>query len=50
MGETLVNNFLKDIPGNILGTLSKEFSKLTVLSDSDKKSLATMKFTGEAGK
>ncbi|EAR97553.2 hypothetical protein TTHERM_00439010 (macronuclear) [Tetrahymena thermophila SB210] len=50
MGETLTNNFLKDIPANIMGTLQKEFSKLTVLSESDKASNATMKFVGEAAK
>ncbi|KAL4446462.1 hypothetical protein ABPG74_001203 [Tetrahymena malaccensis] len=50
MGETLTNNFLKDIPANIMGTLTKEFSKLTVLSESDKASNATMKFVGEAAK
>lgn len=50
MGETLTNNFLKDVPANILGTLTKEFSKLTVLSDYDKNSKATMKFVGDAGK
>lgn len=49
MGETL-NNFLKDVPANIMGTLSKEFAKLTVLSDSDKNGNATMKFIGDAGK
>jgi hypothetical protein len=36
MGEIVLTNYLKDIPANIQGTIAKEFSKVNVLSESEK--------------
>lgn len=49
MGDSFLL-YLKDIPSNILSTLTKEFTKLNTLNETEKNSLNTMQFPGQSKK
>ena len=43
MGDALISQ-LKDIPQNIMSTLTKEFTKVNIMNENEKSAVVTMQF------